>query len=334
MMMAIAVREGIQMTVRIAVAIVLAVLVAFVQPAHAATAKQQSFASPQDAVQALVTALRADDTKSLTAILGPKSKPLLESGDPVADREVVEDFLAAYDVANQIQQPSDTQAILATGNDDWPFPIPLVKETAGWRFDTEAGDEEVIARRVGRNELSTIQAALAFVDAQREYYETNPAKSKLLHYASKFVSTEGKRDGLYYPTAEGEPESPLGSLFAKAKSDGYKREKGKPTPFHGYYYRMLDGQGPHATGGAYDYFAKGVMLGGFALVAYPANYDNSGVMTFIVNQDGAIYQKDLGPKTASIAGAIKRFDPDDTWERVPDPDQDPANATAEAAEAP
>jgi hypothetical protein len=323
------------MTVRIAVAIVFASVVAAAQPAHAAAAaKQQSFASPQEAVEAFVAALRADDLKALSAILGPKSKPLLESGDPVADDEAIEGFLASYDEAHEIQQPSDTQAMLATGNDDWPFPIPLVKEAAGWRFDTEAGDQEIIARRIGRNELSTIQAALAFVDAQREYYETNPEKSKLLHYAGKFISTEGKRDGLYYPTAEGEAESPLGSLFAEAKAEGYKREKGKPMPYHGYYYRMLDGQGPNATGGAYDYLAKGVLLGGFALVAYPATYDNTGVMTFIVNQDGAIYQKDLGPKTASIAGAMKLFDPDDTWERVPDPDQNPANATAEAEEAP
>jgi hypothetical protein len=209
-----------------------------------------------------------------------------------------------------------------------------VKDASGWRFDTAAGAEEVLARRIGRNELSTIQAALAFVDAQREYYARNPNGSKLLHYARKFISSDGKRDGLYYPTSDGEEPSPLGSLFAEARGEGYRRVKGKPMPFHGYYYRMLDGQGPHANDGAYDYLAQGVLLGGFALVAYPATYGNSGVMSFLVNQDGAIFQKDLGPKTAALAQAMKRFDPDDSWQRVPDPDQAVENATAEAEESP
>ena len=321
--------------VRIAAAIFVALSVTAAAPlARAAGTTQQSFASPQAAAQAFVAALGANDTKALLAILGPKSKPLLYSGDSAADAEAVAAFVQRYEEANAIQQPSDTQAILETGKDQWPFPIPLVKDASGWRFDTAAGAEEVLARRIGRNELSTIQAALAFVDAQREYYERNPEKSALLHYARKFISSEGKRDGLYYPTSDGEEPSPLGSLFAEAKAEGYRRLKDKPTPYHGYYYRMLDGQGPHANDGAYDYVAQGVLLGGFALVAYPATYGNSGVMTFLVNQDGAIFQKDLGPKTAATAQAMKRFDPDDSWQRVPDPDQAVENATAEAEESP
>lgn len=328
-------------TVGIAASLFLVVaIVAFAPRAHAAsTAKpkqsQQTYASPQAAVDALVAALEANDSNALLAILGPEGKPLVNSGDPVADEDASAAFVERYKEQHSIEQPSATQAILEVGKDEWPFPIPLVSDASGaWRFDTVEGAQEVLARRIGRNELATIQAALAFVDAQREYYEDNPQKAKLLQYARKFISTEGKRDGLYYPTQEGEDPSPLGGLFAEAKAEGYKREKDKPTPFHGYYYRMLEGQGPHAGGGAYDYVVKGAMIGGFALVAYPATYDNSGIMTFIVNQDGAIFQKDLGPKTASIAQAMKRFDPDETWERVPDPDQDPANATAEADEAP
>jgi hypothetical protein len=195
------------------------------------------------------------------------------------------------------------------------LPIPIVKDARGWRFDTKEGREEILNRRVGRNELSVIQAMQAYVDAQREYYLRNPQNDKLLQYAQRFISTKGKRDGLYYPTKEGEPVSPLGPRFASLQAQK-KDEPAKPVPYHGYYYRILRAQGPAAPGGAYSYLAQGKMIGGFALVAYPATYGNSGVMTFMVNHGGVVYEKDLGPKTAEFAQKITRFNPDKTWKRL------------------
>ena len=291
--------------------------------ALAAEPAQKHFASPEAAVSALIAALEADDRTAILAALGADAKPLLESGDPVADREGRERFVASYEAAHALKKLSDAQVELVTGEDEWPFPIPLVKEAAGWRFDSAAGVEEILDRRIGRNERFTIQACLAFVDAQREYYARSPDKDPLLHYARRFMSSEGKRDGLYFPTAEGEEQSPLGSLFVQARAEGYKREAGKPMAFHGYYYRMLEAQGPHAPDGDYGYVVDGKMLGGFAVVAYPATWDNSGIMTFLVNQDGVVYQKDLGPETEKLAQAIRSFDPDDSWKRVPEEDQAP-----------
>jgi hypothetical protein len=192
----------------------------------------------------------------------------------------------------------------------------MVKEEAGWRFDTAAGEEEVLSRRIGENELSTIETCLAFVDAQREYYSLNPDKSPLLHYAAQLMSSKGKRDGLYWETSEDEEPSPLGPFVAEARSEGYKRNKAGRTPYHGYLYKLLTSQGANAPGGAYDYMAKGKLIGGFAMVAYPAEYGVSGVMTFLVNHDGVVYQKDLGPKTAAEAEKIAKFNPDDSWTKV------------------
>jgi hypothetical protein len=285
----------------------------------------QHFASPEAAADALVAAIEKGDQAAALAVLGSDAKPILESGDAVADREVAERFVASYREAHELNHRSATASELVIGKDDWPFPIPLVKESAGWRFDTAAGQEEILDRRVGRNERFTIQTCLAIVDAQRDYYARNPAKDPLLHYARRFGSSEGKRDGLYFPTAEGEQESPLGALVARAKVEGYSD---KPTPYHGYYYRMLEAQGPHARDGAYSYVVQDQMIGGFAVVAYPAVYDNSGVMTFIVNQDGVVHQKDLGPETAKLARAIVRYDPDESWERVPEQDQAPETVSA------
>jgi hypothetical protein len=191
-----------------------------------------------------------------------------------------------------------------------------VKEAAGWRFDTAAGKDEILNRRIGSNELSTIQSLLAYVDAQRDYYRLNPQKDKLQGYAQKLVSTKGKRDGLYYPTKTGEPLSPLGPLFDVAKAEGYGGSDAKATAYHGYHYRILKGQGADAPGGAYDYMAKGKMIGGFALIAWPATYRNSGVMTFMVNHDGVVFEKDLGPNTAGVVGKINRFNPDSSWKRL------------------
>lgn len=296
--------------------------------AATATAKaQKHFATPEEALQALVAAAKSNDTSALQDVLGPGSKRIVESGDSVADNEARARFVRSYDEQHSIVQAGDTTAFVQIGKDEWSFPIPLVKDANGWRFDTAAGEREILDRRIGRNELSAIQASLAYVDAQREYYSRNPEKSSLLHYADRLFSTKGKRDGLYFETAEGEPPSPLGESYGRAKAEAYgKGEPGKPAPYHGYYFRILKAQGPHAKGGAYDYVAKGQMIGGFALVAYPATWGTSGVMTFLVNQDGVVFQKDLGPKTSSIATSMKTFDPDESWAAVPDQDQEPPPA--------
>jgi hypothetical protein len=270
---------------------------------------QKAFATPEEAAQALVAAVKASDAKAQLAILGSEAKPLLDSGDKVADKAAGARFVSLYETANKVEMSGDAKAVLAIGKDAWPFPIPLVKEAAGWRFDTAAGKEEILNRRIGANELSVMQAALAYGDAQREYYATNPQKDKLLQYAQKFVSTKGKRDGLYFPTKDGEPRSPLGPLFERAKAAGYAEGGG----YHGYRYKILKAQGPDAKGGAYDYVVKGKMIGGYALVAWPVKYGNSGVMTFIVNHDGVVYEKDLGPGTAAAAEKIAKFNPDKTW---------------------
>jgi hypothetical protein len=261
-------------------------------------------------------ATKKNDTKAMLAILGPEAKSIIQSGDQVSDRAAFERFVKSYEEANKLVKSGDTQAILEVGKDAWPFPIPLVKEKAGWRFDTHEGKEEIINRRIGRNELDVIQVSLAFVDAEREYYQRDPDGDKLLQYAQKFISTKGKRDGLFWETKPGEQPSPLGPLVARARGEGYKGAGGKPIPYHGYYYRLLMGQGKDAPGGAYDYVVRGKMMGGFGMVAYPAQYGSSGIMTFIVNHDGVVYQKDLGPKTASIAQSMTRFNPDKTWTAV------------------
>jgi hypothetical protein len=252
------------------------------------------------------------------AILGPGGKELTSSGDEVADKEGREKFLNAYDEMNKLEQESADKIVLHVGTDDWPLPIPIVEKDNKWIFDTKAGKEEILNRRIGRNELNVIEVLHAYVDAQREYASSDCKGGGVVEFAQKFISTEGKHDGLYWEAKEGEEMSPLGPLVAQAANEGYaeKAEGINFSPFHGYYYKILKGQGKHATGGIYDYVVKGKMILGFALVAYPAQYGNSGVMAFIVNQEGVIYQKDLGKNTEKIAKAMKKFDPDKTWKKV------------------
>ncbi len=286
-------------------------------PSEAETVKQRTFASPEEAVKALVEALKSDDVKALEAIFGPGSRDILLSGDPVADKAVREKFLSRYEEKNRLEV-TEAKANLNVGNDDWPFAIPILKKDALWRFDTKAGREEILARRIGQNELSAIQVCLAYVDAQREYFFKDRDGDGLLEYAQKFRSDQGKKNGLYWEVKAGEGQSPLGPLLAAAQEKGYsgKAAGGKPAPYYGYYYRILTAQGKNAPGGAYDYLVRGNMIGGFALMAYPAKYASSGVMTFIVNHDGVVYQKDLGRNTEKTAQAMKLFDPDSTWKRV------------------
>jgi Protein of unknown function (DUF2950) len=284
--------------------------------AAGAAVKQTTFASPEEGVRALVDAAKSNDTKKLLNIFGPEAKSLIESGDPVSDRETREHFVKSYEESNKLVKSGETKVVLETGKDDWPFPIPLVKQGDAWRFDTNAGKEELINRRIGRNELDVIQVCLAIVDAEHEYYRRDPDGDSLLQYAQKFISTKGKRDGLYWETKPGEQPSPLGPLVAQARGQGYKGAGGKPVPYYGYYYKLLTGQGKDALGGAYDYLVRGKMMGGFGMVAYPAQHGSSGVMTFIVNHDGVVYQKDLGTKTASVAQSMTKFNPDKTWTPV------------------
>jgi hypothetical protein len=279
---------------------------------------QKSFVSPEEAVNALVVAVKTNDKKEILAILGPGGKELTSSGDEVADKEGREKFLNAYDEMNKLEQESADKIVLHVGTDDWPLPIPIVEKDNKWIFDTKAGKEEILNRRIGRNELNVIEVLHAYVDAQREYASSDCKGGGVVEFAQKFISTEGKHDGLYWEAKEGEEMSPLGPLVAQAANEGYaeKAEGINFSPFHGYYYKILKGQGKHATGGIYDYVVKGKMILGFALVAYPAQYGNSGVMAFIVNQEGVIYQKDLGKNTEKIAKAMKKFDPDKTWKKV------------------
>lgn len=276
---------------------------------------QATFATPEDAADKLVAAVRAGGDKGILRILGPDGKDILSSGDTIEDKKTRSLFLTAFDLRHQVVKENDDEAALVVGSQDWPMPIPIIRKDGKWSFDSTAGRREILYRRIGRNELKAIQVSLAYVDAQNDYIDMNPEKSEPPAYAQKFISSEGKKDGLFWPSAANEPESPLGSAFALATAAGY-RLTGKRTPFHGYYFKILPAQGANASGGAVNYVVNDKMIGGFALIAYPAIYGNSGVMTFLVNHDGVVYQKDLGERTDEIASGTTEFNPDQTWKKV------------------
>jgi hypothetical protein len=287
----------------------------FVFAMTATAGAQQSFKTAAEAADALLNAARSGDQKGILAVLGPDGAGIASSGDEMEDAAARKRFTDAYDAKHQVNMEGDQKAVLVIGEQDWLFPIPIVRKDDSWRFDTAAGREEILDRRIGRNELAAIQASLAYVDAQNDYANLTRASTGTAAYAQRIVSLPGKKDGLYWPKEPGEAASPLGELVASATTEGYHVGGGR-TPFHGYYYRILTRQGPAAPGGAYDYIAHGKMIGGFALVAYPAVYRNSGVTTFLVNHEGTVFEKDLGPHTANIAEHMAAFNPDGTWKKV------------------
>jgi hypothetical protein len=283
-----------------------------------ASQAQQTYSSPEEAAAALVAAVRTGTKTAILKVLGRNAEDIVESGDDVADAEARQRFVAGYDARHSIKAEENKKTILVLGLEDFAFPIPLINNKHGWEFDTTAGRTEILYRRIGRNELDAIQTSLAYVDAQNEYADKDRGEGAGV-YAQRIISSSGRKDGLYWP-ASGDDASPLGELVAQASSEGYKAGAGR-APYHGYYYRILTQQGPNAPGGALNYVVKGKMIGGFALVAYPAEYGNSGVMTFVVNHAGMIYQKDLGENTAAVAKQMVFFDPDKSWKKV-----DAANA--------
>jgi len=279
---------------------------------------QTVFQSPEEALTALVGTVQAEDMQKVLTILGPEGKDVISSGDEVADKNNRAKFVNAYQEKVNFVKDKDKVTVII-GKDDWPMAIPLVKKDSGWVFDTHAGLQELLKRRIGHNELRAIKACQGYVQAQREYVSADRDLDGIMQYAQKFCSAPGKRDGLYWEVAEGEPLSPLGPSFAAAAGEGYQSGKAcfiSPTPYHGYLYKTLTAQGSSALGGAYNYIINGHMVAGFALVAWPVEYGVSGVMTLIVNQNGVLYEKNLGPNTDKIVKAMKNYNPDAAWSRA------------------
>jgi len=277
--------------------------------ALAQEAGQKTYASPADAAQALYDAAKTNDAGAQAAVLGASSQNILNSGDPVQDTNARENFITKFEQMNRIGKESDGSRILFVGADNWPFPVSLKQANGRWYFDTVSGKEEILFRRIGANEYAAMRVMNALADAQLDYHD------RFAHYTDQWVSSEGKQDGLYWKAGEGEPESPIGPLAAHATAEGYTNEP--PEPFHGYIFRILTAQGSEVKGAAKSYLVNGKMTGGFAFVAYPADYRSSGVMTLLIDQSGVIYEKDLGPETVNLAKAMIAFNPDKTWSQVP-----------------
>jgi hypothetical protein len=280
--------------------------------------KPATFATPEAAVAALAEALRAEDRAKLEALFGSDCRDLFDSGDDVADRNTWRKFVKMYDARHRLDRTVEDTAVVCVGEEDWPLPVPVVRDGDRWLFDGEEGKEEILNRRIGKNELAVIQVCLALVDAQREYVLTDWDGDGVLEYARKFRSEPGRKNGLYWKAEEGGPKSMLGPLFEAAVAEGYGKvaATGKREPYHGYFYRVLEKQGPDAPGGELEYVVREDMIGGFAFVAWPADYGSSGVVTFIVNHDGTVYQKDLGDDTAKLAESMQAFNPDGTWKKA------------------
>ena len=297
-----------------AVVVVASVAVALlVMPVSAQEGKQKVFGSPEEAVKAFVEAAQAGDTKGMMAILGPEGEDIISSGDEVADKNIREQFVKDYQEKVDFVKEREDRVSVIMGNDHWPFPIPIVKKGEGWVFDTKAGREEVLNRRIGRNELNAIQVCRAYVEAQREYASTDWERDGIIQYAQKLWSDPYRRNGLYWEAAEGEVPSPMGPLVAQAAEKGYTKKGDKPTPLSRILLQDPQRPGEKCSGGAYQYVINGHMVAGFALVAWPAEYGVSGVMTFVVNRNGMVYEKDLGPKTEAVAKAMTLYNPDRTW---------------------
>jgi hypothetical protein len=284
-------------------------------PLRAAAPEGRGFASANAAAKALVSAAKRDDVTDLIAILGPASKEILTTNDPVADQQMRRTF-AARAAAKMKLVPDPKEAntqILLIGKDEWPLPIPIVKVNGEWHFDVEQGKQEILARRIGSNELDAIEVCRGYVEAQNDYAEEDRTRSGVLHYARKIISSPGEHDGLYWTSTSGGDESPIGAIVARAFAEGYTK---RHDPYHGYYFRVLTAQGPHASGGAMSYLHNGLMTSGFALIAWPSDYRSTGVMTFLVDKTGIVYQKDLGPRTSEIASAYTAYEPDERWTPV------------------
>jgi hypothetical protein len=291
--------------------------------ASAAEPAQQSYASPDDAAAALVAAARSHDSAALRAVLGPGSQALITSGDRHADEVAENRFSESYEAHHTLVPQGTERMALNVGTNDWQLPIPIVRREGRWYFDAREGSQEIIDRRIGGNELAAIRVSLAYVDAQKDYFERQKQQRGNGEYAQRLVSSPGKHDGLYWPTADSQEDSPLERLVTQAQEEGYPGEMlhGKLAPYQGYFFRILYSQGTETPDGAKGYVQNGRMTGGFALIAWPARYASSGIVSFVVNQDGVVFQKDLGPESARIAGNITQFNADPSWARVTVTDQ-------------